>query len=407
MHYISQEKINKYIDEFNKNSNKNGFLLFIEFINFNIVNLLYGHERVELIINKFFFHLKQECDEIKNHEIIILSFSTWIVILPNSDSKFLIHISSEINKYLNLEISNDTQVNLNCKIISIEYPKYSIDPKRLLTKLFLCGSYNSYNYYTEYKNEVNAIDQIPSELERFALLKKSIIEKTTIFAYQPIISCLDGNVEYFECLIRIPDKNGEYISAGPIIPIAEKLGFINIIDQYVLRKAIEELKNSNIRLSINISNIGICDPEFLEIIKKLIDKKELAQRLIIEITETSIIHDYEKISNSIKLIHNLGCKIALDDFGSGHTSFFQLMNLPVDIMKIDGSYIKNIEKNTRNKEIIEALVRIANIIGAKTVAEFVENQEIAKLLTDLNIDYLQGNYFSPAIHKFKVSQISN
>jgi len=128
----------------------------------------------------------------------------------------------------------------------------------------------------------------------------------------------------------------------------------------------------------------------------------LAQRLIIEITETSIIHDYEKISNSINLIHDLGCKIALDDFGSGHTSFFQLMNLPVDIMKIDGSYIKNIEKNTRNKEIIEALVRIANIIGAKTVAEFVENQEIAKLLTDLNIDYLQGNYFSPAIHKFNV-----
>jgi EAL domain-containing protein (putative c-di-GMP-specific phosphodiesterase class I) len=402
--YISQEKIDEYIDEFSKNSCENGFLLFINIINFNMFSFLYGLDKRISLINNFLTYLEQECNSIKKHKIITLSLGSYIVILPNINLELVINLSSALNKYLNLKTFNDTEFALNCRILSIEYPTYSKDAKKLLEKLFLYYSSNYCNYFTEYKE--NNIEEIQSNSQKFSLLKKAILEEKIIFAYQPIISCKDGNVEYFECLMRIPDINGTYISVGSIIPIAERLGFINIIDRLVLKMAVNELHNSNITLSINISNIGIADPEFMRLLSSLLPNKELASRLIIEITETSINHEYDEINQSIKLIHDLGCKIALDDFGSGYTSFFQLMNLPIDIIKIDGTYIKNILQNNLNKIIIESLIKIANAIGAKTVAEYVENQEIADQLISLNIDYLQGDYFSPAIHKIlKASNI--
>jgi len=195
----------------------------------------------------------------------------------------------------------------------------------------------------------------------------------------------------------VPDENNHLISVGPMIEDAEKKGLINIVDFTVIEMAIKELeKDKKIKLSVNISNIGVLNNRLLKRIESLLRKYNVAKRLIIEITETSLNHDFDTTKKFIDTLHAYGCRFALDDFGSGFTSFKQLLNLPIDIIKIDGSYIRDILSNNHSRFFVEALISLAGDLGIKTVAEFVENGEIARVLIDIKIGGMQGNFFLPA-----------
>jgi len=154
-----------------------------------------------------------------------------------------------------------------------------------------------------------------------------------------------------------------------------------------------------INLSVNISNIGVLNKRLLKRIETLFKKDDVAKRLIIEITETSLNQDFANTKKFIDTLHEYGCRFALDDFGSGFTSFKQLLNLPIDIIKIDGSYIRDILSNNHSRFFVEALIHLADDLGIKTVAEFVENGEIARFLIDIKIGGMQGNFFLPASEK--------
>jgi EAL domain-containing protein (putative c-di-GMP-specific phosphodiesterase class I) len=158
----------------------------------------------------------------------------------------------------------------------------------------------------------------------------------------------------------------------------------------------ELVADRNITLSVNISNIGVLNKRLLKKAEYLLKKHDVSKRLIIEITETSLNQDYVSTKKFIDRLHKLGCRFALDDFGSGFTSFKQLLNLPIDIIKIDGSYIRDILSNDHSKFFVEALIRLAEDLGIKTVAEFVENGAIARFLIDIKIGGMQGNFFLPA-----------
>jgi EAL domain-containing protein (putative c-di-GMP-specific phosphodiesterase class I) len=370
-------------------------------INFNSFSFA-SDQKNQLLLNNFFTDLKNSYNTIIDYKILQIAEYFYIAILPNIDSNEILFIASQLNRFIFLKYFVDLDSFINFKILSIKYKEEREDPLLLIQKLFLTYRYDISNYYIECNNDTDYIGKAKAELSQLSLLKKAIADNKILFAYQPIISCKNGNVEYFECLIRIPMQNGKYISVGPLMQLAENNGLINIIDQHVLKMAVIELQQSDIKLSVNISSIGIGDIELTQLIQKLLlNKREVAERLIIEITETSLNVNYQKVKLFINMLHDLGCKIALDDFGVGYSSFSQLINLPIDIIKIDGSYIKSLEQYKDNIVFIESLVKIANVIGAKTVAEFVENKEIAELLTKLHIDGLQGNYFSPAFYNRK------
>jgi EAL domain-containing protein (putative c-di-GMP-specific phosphodiesterase class I) len=397
---ISKEHIDSYIQKFCLSNKKDGFLLFVEIEDLNLVSLLQGLNQSKMLVDNFFNYFQSLANSLGGNSIVHISLGGFLVILNDVDLKKVITFASMVNKYVHLDLNHNSQFIMSCNILSIEYKKDYTDPVTLLSKLFLRYSKGFSNYYINCDDSIDYIGVKTQNSQNLTLIRNAILQKTVEFAYQPIMSCKNGNVEYFEWLMRVPDENGQYISVGPIIPIAEESGFIHIIDQLVLTMAIEEIEKSDINLSINISNMGILNIEFVDLVKNLLSsKRNVAQKLIIEITETSFNYDYEQTSNFIKLIHDLGCRIALDDFGSGYTSFAQLCNLSIDIIKIDGSYIKNLETNNKNKIIVESLVKISNAIGAKTVAEFVESKSTADALMKLHIDGLQGNYFAPAILK--------
>lgn len=256
-----------------------------------------------------------------------------------------------------------------------------------------------YRHYMEYGNREKHERESKNQMILATYLQNALLKNRLCMAFQPIIDSKSGEIGYYECLLRIINDDGSTSSAGPFIPIAEKMGFIDVIDSMVLQLVTAELKHSpHVRLSLNISNTSVNDSNWLEMAMHLLDDPDIASRMIVEITETSEAQNARKVLNFITTLQGLGCEIALDDFGTGYTSFSQLKTLPVDIIKIDGSFVKGIVDNQENKFFVKTLLEFSNSFGLKSVAEFVENGETAKILMDMKVDYMQGNYFSPAVN---------
>ncbi|WP_375326968.1 EAL domain-containing protein [Candidatus Tisiphia endosymbiont of Nemotelus uliginosus] len=322
------------------------------------------------------------------------------VVLPIKDQKLVREIALKIYLLSQLYVTNShAALYMNCGIASIEFPKITSNAQEIYVLLNWLLTYQGDQlYYREYDNKQYNIEYVHKANKQLNLLRKALLNKNMVFAYQPVIDRKTMNVSYYECLLRIPDAQNNLISVGSLTQEAEKKGLIFIIDQIVLEMAVKELAaNKDLKLAVNISNIGILDPPLLVIAEKLLQAYDVADRLIIEITETTFNNNYEQITSFMLKLRKFGCKFALDDFGSGFTSFAQLQNLPIDIIKIDGSYVRKITSDAQSQDFIARLVKISEAVGAITVAEFVENGEIAQSLIDLKVDSMQGDFFAPAL----------
>lgn len=231
-------------------------------------------------------------------------------------------------------------------------------------------------------------------------LGQAVKENRLRLAYQPVIDSKNGQVAHYEALLRLFSDDGKISSAGTLIPIAERMGFIPTIDKWVLDKVVAELRNDkDVQLAVNVSNLTTQDPSWLAQLKKSVDETpEIGPRLIVEITETAVHRDLRHMAYFCAEVQSTGACVALDDFGSGYTSFKQLKALSIDIVKIDGSFIRDLTDNADSRFFVKTLLDFTRGFGLKSVAEFVENGEIAKMLMELGVDYLQGYYFGKPVN---------
>lgn len=226
-------------------------------------------------------------------------------------------------------------------------------------------------------------------------LSQAVIKKRLRLAYQPVIESKTGAVAHYEALLRLHHEDGKITSAGALIPVAERMGMIQLIDELALDIVVKELRHDpQIVLALNVSNLTSHDAGWLTRIKNYIDETpEIGNRLIVELTETAIHRDLRHTAYFCAELQAMGCQIALDDFGSGYTSFRQLKSLSVDMVKIDGAFVRDLTDNADNRFFVKTLLDFTNGFGLKSVAEYVENGETAKMLMELGVDYLQGYYF--------------
>lgn len=226
-------------------------------------------------------------------------------------------------------------------------------------------------------------------------LTQAIKERRLLLAYQPIVSAKDGSIKHYEALLRIRSDDGKFSSAGALIPIAERMGMIDVIDQLTLEMVVEELRACNdISIALNVSSLTTHNEVWLKRCCDLMQQTpEIATRLVVEITETAAQLDLHRTAHFVADLQGLGCLVALDDFGTGYTSFRQLKTLSVDMVKIDGSFIKDLAENSDNRFFVKTLLDFSNGFGLQSVAEYVENGETAKLLMELGVEMLQGYYF--------------
>lgn len=231
------------------------------------------------------------------------------------------------------------------------------------------------------------------EMDLANQIEDAISNNRLKFAYQPIIHAATGEVSHYECLLRILNDDNQLESAGTFIPIAERMGFIEMIDVLTLKMTIEKLKaNTDLHLALNISNLTIGNKKWLKTFFDNINE-DVAKRLIIEITETAAARNIRETAFFTATLQETGCQIALDDFGSGYTSFRQIAALSMDMIKIDGLLIKDLENNHHNQLLVKSLLGYISGLGIKTVAEYVDSGATAKMLIEYGVNYLQGNYF--------------
>jgi diguanylate cyclase (GGDEF)-like protein/PAS domain S-box-containing protein len=239
-----------------------------------------------------------------------------------------------------------------------------------------------------------------SETNRMISLIKSALKNDffTLF-FQPVIRVSDGMIVHHEMLLRLQDPGGEIIQPNRFIPVAERFGLMPQVDRWVVISALSSLKKfPDLEPFINISGASLGDETLLEFIEKsIIESGVEPSRIGFEITETTAVKDMARAKRWIHRLKNLGCRFALDDFGIGFSSFSYLRLLPVDYLKIDGSYIRDMDKDSTHKSLVKAINAVAHALGKKTIAEFVENEEIMKSLSDLNIDFGQGYYLGRPI----------
>jgi len=236
------------------------------------------------------------------------------------------------------------------------------------------------------KGRVTWVQRIRSALEedRFTLLA------------QPIVDLSTGRDAQYELLLRMRDESGDLIPPGAFLYIAERLDLVQDIDRWVVGRAIDmldqrERAGNPLTLEVNLSGRSIGNADLLEFIAgRLADTGIDASRLIFEVTETAAVSNIAAAREFAERLSEMGCRFALDDFGAGFGSFYYLKHLPFDILKIDGEFVRNCLTSPTDRLVIGAVVEIAKGLGKETIGEFVGDDETARLLTRLGVDYGQG-----------------
>lgn len=212
---------------------------------------------------------------------------------------------------------------------------------------------------------------------------------------QPMMSAKSGRPEIYEALLRMERRDGSLVSAGEFVPIAEQLGLSRLIDRRTLELTVDLLKrHPELTLSVNVSGLTCSDQEWLTALRRLtLGYPEILRRMIVEITETVALEDLDQCASFVDTLNELGCRVAIDDFGAGYTSFKNLKRLNVDLVKIDGAFVKNLADDTSDQIFVKTMIELARTFEMETVAEWVGDERTARFLEAAGVDYLQGYYY--------------
>lgn len=224
-------------------------------------------------------------------------------------------------------------------------------------------------------------------------LQNAIRNDRIIPYYQPIVDNFTGEYVKYESLVRLIDEDEKVISPFFFLEIAKRTKYYRTITQRVLEKSFECFKDTNYTFSVNLTIKDIMDEETQQTIFSLLEHYGIGNRVVFEIVESEGIENYDRVIAFIKNVKECGCKIAIDDFGTGYSNFEYLLKLKADFIKIDGSLIKALDKDNDAKILVSTIVNFSKQLGMLTIAEFVSDEKIYKIVKEMGIDYSQGYYF--------------
>ncbi len=236
-------------------------------------------------------------------------------------------------------------------------------------------------------------------------VRQALNEQRMHLVLQPVVDSKTRKPAFYECLMRMTKPNGTVVSAGEFIEVAEQLGLSKQIDECTLTLAIGLLNaDPDIKLSLNVSSLTCADHDWLlKLYSYIGSRRDLAERLIIEITETAAIHDLDQSIIFVDTLKEMGCKVAIDDFGAGYSSFKNLKLLPVDMVKIDGAFVRNLTRDPSDRIFLRTMAELAENFDMVTVAEFVIDEPTAEIAASTGMTYLQGFHLGRPVPPSEVS----
>lgn len=251
------------------------------------------------------------------------------------------------------------------------------------------------NRIVMYSPDEEKMENPETRIDWLRVIREALENDNFVLYAQPILDLRTNRTVQYEILLRLKDKSGKIIPPGAFLDVAEQFGLSGDIDRWVLSRVMAVLTDASVGdellFAVNLSPRSLTDPELLSMIS---EKKSLTVigpvRLVLEITETAAIYNIHVAKDFLRTLRKQGYEFALDDFGMGFSSFYQLKNLDVDYLKIDGSFIRNLSKDPVDKHLVTAMVHLAESLGKRTIAEFVEDEETLDILRSIGVDCAQG-----------------
>ncbi len=397
------------------NSKSEGALAFIDVNHFKQINDIQGHTVGDQVLIKIAETLKtmtRSTDFISR-----LAGDEFTVILcrvnMSTVDSALDKLQSALNSFVILE--DGSKLDYTVSIGVALFPLHATQEEELIVNADLAmyhakkvgmGRWHLFN------PETDDFSNLHEDSRLIHSLKKAIEESRMQLYYQPILKLDEKTISHYEVLIRMFDEQGNVVFPGSFIPAAERMGLIRDIDEWVLGHALQELALNlksypDLKFTVNISAPSLQAPDFPAIVEQaLMDSGIASKHLIIELTETSYIENFDQVLKNLKQIDGFGVKIALDDFGVGFSSFSYLKKMPLSYVKLDGSYVKELLNSPEDQVFVESVSKMVQAFGMQTIAEFVGDEATCQRLLELGVSYGQGFFIGkPQPYLTKIDEI--
>lgn len=373
---------------------KNTSIVLLDITDFRSINAIGGYKGGDNILQQFSAFLSDHIKGFKSYNLYRVGIDQFALVIKEKNeielniivSGLIKKIESTTFKYKDLDLQLYIQAGIAVNSNSLRNAEIAINKTK-----------NSFQKISFYNKEMKEDKQnIKSNIEMLKKLETAMKENKVRPFFQPIVDLQTKETVKYEALVRLIDEDSRAISPYFFLELSKKSKHYSKITQLVIKKSFEFIKETNNCVSINLSYMDINDPSTLDFIKHYLkENPQIAKNITFELLESDDIDDYGNLLKFSQMIKSFGCLLAIDDFGSGYSNFTHLFNTKPDIVKIDGSLIKDIDKDETSKNIVKALIRLCKESNIKTVAEFVDNDNVDRIITQMGVDFGQGYFYSP------------
>ncbi len=374
-------------------------LLFLDLDHFKLINDSSGHQAGDALLQMVAKKLRETT---RSSDLLArLGGDEFAIVIPEAGIQEAMAFADKVMEELK-QVSiplKGSNYRISTSIGIVTYPEHGSNFQELLSNADLAmyqAKEEGRNRWHVFLDSEQAREQLSAKVTWKDRIERALADNRMTLHFQPIMHIESGEISHYEVLLRMLDKDDSLIMPGEFIGVAERTGLIHQINRYVLSASIEKLSTLKqhdhpITFSINLSGRVIDDPQLLQQLTHLLSNHDVDPRhLVFELTETAALADVNAAERLMTELQALGCRFALDDFGVGFSSFYYLRELPLDIVKIDGSFIKQLPSNPKDQVFVKALTEMAHALGKETVAEFVEDASTLTLLRELGVVYAQG-----------------
>ncbi|MDQ1341059.1 MAG: c-di-GMP phosphodiesterase [Campylobacterota bacterium] len=368
---------------------QDGALLIINIDDFKEINDFFGHIAGDNILKKFSNRLKtifKKYEYIKLKRLSGDEFALLFVKKPPLKDfiKIAEKLIASVEKMIFFHENNEISIRVTVG------GAYQIHQALEKADIALKSAKRERKSFLLYDEKLNIEEQYKENMEWVKKLKKAIEQDMIVPYFQPIFDNKSGKIASYECLIRLIENDGNVVSPYQFLTIAKKSRVYSILTKIMIQKSCAHFEHINCDFSVNLSVDDVLSTDLVNFIKQKINEHNVADKIIFEILESEGIENYEEVSLFTNDMKSLGCRIAIDDFGSGYSNFEHLLKLNIDYIKIDGTLIKNLDKDVNAQVVVETIVNFAEKLNILTIAEFVHNESVFMKVKELKVNKSQG-----------------
>ena len=391
----------KLIEDLQNNIFSLGAVAILNINSFKEVNDFFGHKVGDAILIDVAQTLSGFILENKTLKLYRFPSDTYCIISTDSNQEKFIYLIKEIIDFVYKKVFYFEHYEIDIRVSA--GISFSDKNNKLITAdIALKSAKKEHKDYLVFFDELDKFQEYENNMLWSKKLKTAFLNDKIEVFYQPIVNNLNSKIEKFECLVRLIDETGKVVSPFFFLDISKKSNQYTKLTKIVIEKAFKTFENLPYEFSVNISYDDIENSDFLDFIKIMINKYQVQNKVVFEILEDESIKNYNLLIKFVDEVKKLGCKVAIDDFGSGYSNFEHLLKMNVDYLKIDSSLIKNVAKDENSYKITKTIIEFAKNLNLKTIAEYVENIEIFSIIKELGADYSQGYYFSAPLEEPKI-----